>query len=219
MTGTRLTVVVGTNNNTGDITPIAYLGVTTNHGGAELHHSATPAALSVVQGNQGTSTISTTISGGFDSAISLSATGVPAGTTVSFSPNPIAAPGSGSSTMTMMVGATRRWELSDHGDGQWRRGTAQLHGNADGDGAGAAGLYDNSLAGSLECGARQSGDVDDYDDDHGGFQQCDQPVVQRSSRWGPRKFQSQPDSGAGSGSSTMTVMVGASTALGRIPSR
>ena len=34
------------------------------------------------------------------------ASGVPTGTTVSFSPNPIAAPGSGSSTMTIAVGSS-----------------------------------------------------------------------------------------------------------------
>ncbi len=37
--------------------------------------SASPASLSVVQGNQGTSTITTTVSGGFNSAIALSASG------------------------------------------------------------------------------------------------------------------------------------------------
>ena len=37
--------------------------------------SASPASFSVGQGNQGTSTITTTISGGFNSAISLSASG------------------------------------------------------------------------------------------------------------------------------------------------
>jgi hypothetical protein len=67
---------------------------------------ASPASLSVQQGNQGTSTITTTISGGFNSAISLSASGVPSGTTGSFNPSPIPAPGSGSSTMTMTVGAS-----------------------------------------------------------------------------------------------------------------
>src|SRR5208337_2919968 len=49
--------------------------------------SASPASFSVVQGNQGTSTITTTLSGGFNSAISLSASGMPSGTTVSFKPN------------------------------------------------------------------------------------------------------------------------------------
>lgn len=68
--------------------------------------AASPSSLSVAQGHQGSSTITTAVSGGFNSAISLSASGVPSGTTVSFSPNPIPAPGSGSSTMTITVGAS-----------------------------------------------------------------------------------------------------------------
>ncbi|MGA3316361.1 MAG: hypothetical protein ABSC64_07965, partial [Candidatus Korobacteraceae bacterium] len=46
----------------------------------------------------------TVVSGGFSSSISLSATGVPTGTTVGFSPSTIPAPGAGSSTMTITVG-------------------------------------------------------------------------------------------------------------------
>ena len=68
--------------------------------------SASPTAVSIVQGASGSSSISTTISGTFNSAISFSATGAPAGTTVSFSPASIAAPGNGSSTMTINVGST-----------------------------------------------------------------------------------------------------------------
>src|SRR5271157_2714964 len=68
--------------------------------------SASPASLSIQQGNQGTSTITATISGGFNGAITLSASGVPTGTTVSFNPNPIPAPGSGNSTMTVTVGSS-----------------------------------------------------------------------------------------------------------------
>jgi len=68
--------------------------------------SASPASLSVAQGNQGTSTITTTVSGRFTSAITLSAAGAPSGTTVSFNPSTIAAPGAGSSTMTIAVGSS-----------------------------------------------------------------------------------------------------------------
>jgi len=68
--------------------------------------SASPTAVSVVRGNSGTSTITTSVAGGFDSAIALTAAGQPTGVTVSFSPTPIAAPGSGTSTMTMAVAAT-----------------------------------------------------------------------------------------------------------------
>jgi hypothetical protein len=68
--------------------------------------AASPTSVSLVQGTSGPATITTTISGGFNSAVALSATGAPAGTTVSFSPSSIAAPGSGSSTMTITVGAS-----------------------------------------------------------------------------------------------------------------
>ena len=68
--------------------------------------SASPASLSIQQGNQGTSSITTSVSGGFSGAITLSAAGAPSGATVSFNPNPIPAPGSGTSTMTITVGAS-----------------------------------------------------------------------------------------------------------------
>ena len=68
--------------------------------------SASPASVSVVQGNSGTSTITTAVSGGFDSAIALSATGQPTGVTVTFNPTSIAAPGSGTSTVTLAVAST-----------------------------------------------------------------------------------------------------------------
>jgi subtilase family serine protease len=68
--------------------------------------AASPSSVSVVQGNSGSSTISTTVSGGFDSAVSLSASGQPSGVTVSFTPASIAAPGSGSSTMGIAVASS-----------------------------------------------------------------------------------------------------------------
>jgi hypothetical protein len=69
--------------------------------------SASPTSVSV-QGNKRTSTvtITTTVSGGFNSAIALSASGLPNGTTAAFSPTSIAAPGSVSSTMTLTVGSS-----------------------------------------------------------------------------------------------------------------
>jgi hypothetical protein len=68
--------------------------------------SASPSSISVVQGNSGTSTVTTAALNGFNSAIALSASGAPAGVTVSFSPTSIAAPGNGSSTATFTVGAS-----------------------------------------------------------------------------------------------------------------
>jgi subtilase family serine protease len=68
--------------------------------------SASPTSVSVVKGSSGTSTVTTTVSGGFDAAITLSATGQPTGVTVGFGTNPIAAPGSGTSVATFTVAAT-----------------------------------------------------------------------------------------------------------------
>ena len=68
--------------------------------------SASPNSVSVVQGGNGSSTVTTTALDGFDQAIALSAAGQPAGVTVSFSPTSIAAPGSGSSSVTLAVAST-----------------------------------------------------------------------------------------------------------------
>ena len=103
--GKQLTMVLGTNQNSGDDTPIAFLGVTQVTSTPNFLISASPSSFSVPQGQQGSSTITTTISGGFNNSITLSASGAPPGTTVSFNPNPIPAPGAGSSTMTVSVGA------------------------------------------------------------------------------------------------------------------
>jgi hypothetical protein len=65
--------------------------------------SATPSSLSVAQGASGTSTVSTAVTSGSAQSVSLSASGQPAGTTVSFSPASVTA--GGSSTMTVSVGA------------------------------------------------------------------------------------------------------------------
>src|SRR5262245_19668033 len=68
--------------------------------------SASPGSVSIAQGGTKTTTVSTTVSGGFNSAISLSASGLPAGVTAAVSPAKLAAPGSGSSTVTFTAGST-----------------------------------------------------------------------------------------------------------------
>jgi hypothetical protein len=66
--------------------------------------SASPAAVSAAQGSSVNSTITTAVSGGFNSAVALSASGVPSGATATFTPTSIAAPGSGSSTLKLSAG-------------------------------------------------------------------------------------------------------------------
>jgi len=66
--------------------------------------SASPGAVSILQGNSGSSTITSTVTGGFNSAIALSASGQPSGVTVTF--NPASITGAGSSTMSIIVAST-----------------------------------------------------------------------------------------------------------------
>jgi len=66
--------------------------------------SAAPSSVTIVQGNSGSSTITSTVSGGFNSAISLTASGQPSGVTVSFTPSSIT--GAGTSTMNITVAST-----------------------------------------------------------------------------------------------------------------
>jgi hypothetical protein len=68
--------------------------------------SASPASVSVNRSSTAASTISTTVSNGFNSAVSLSASGLPAGVTASFSKTSLAAPGSGSSVLTFTASST-----------------------------------------------------------------------------------------------------------------
>jgi subtilase family serine protease len=68
--------------------------------------SASPTSVSIAQGSSGSSTITTTVSGGFDAAVALTVSGQPTGVTVTFSPTSIAAPGSGSSTASIVVAST-----------------------------------------------------------------------------------------------------------------
>ena len=68
--------------------------------------SPNPTSVTVQQGASGTTVITAAISGGFNSAIALSASGLPSGVTAGFNPATIAAPGSGSSTLTLTVGSS-----------------------------------------------------------------------------------------------------------------
>jgi subtilase family serine protease len=69
--------------------------------------TASPGTVTIARGHTGTTKITTTISGGFDAAISLSGIVI-----TSYNPNPIAAPGAGTSTMT--IKATKNAVLGNH---------------------------------------------------------------------------------------------------------
>jgi subtilase family serine protease len=98
--GTYRIKVTGTS---GSITEVVTISLTVTKAPPNYTLSASPKSISVARGSSGASTITSVISGGFDSAISLSATGYPIGVSVTFSPKTIAAPGSGKSTMKVTV--------------------------------------------------------------------------------------------------------------------
>jgi hypothetical protein len=66
--------------------------------------TATPDALTVVQGSNGTAAITVTPEDGFDGSVTLAATKLPAGVTASFSPNP--ATSTSASTLTLNLSHT-----------------------------------------------------------------------------------------------------------------
>jgi subtilase family serine protease len=107
--GTYRITVTGTS---GSITEVVVLTLTVTKATPDYTISASPTTISVDQGSSGTTTITSVISGGFDSAILLEATGYPIGVTVSFSPVTIPAPGSGKSTLKISV--DKKVALGDH---------------------------------------------------------------------------------------------------------
>jgi hypothetical protein len=90
--------------------------------------SASPGSVSAAQGGSVNTTISTTVSGGFNSAVSLSVSGLPSGATATFTPTSIAAPGSGSSTLKLSAGtaAAGTYSLTVTGTGGGKTHTAPL---------------------------------------------------------------------------------------------
>ncbi len=66
--------------------------------------SLSATAASVTDGSTGTSTVTESVTGGFDSAVTLSASGLPAGVTAAFSPASIT--GAGTSTLTFTAAST-----------------------------------------------------------------------------------------------------------------
>jgi subtilase family serine protease len=100
--GFDLATGLGSPNGAALITALAGGGST----GPSFSLSASPGSVSVAQGGNGASTITSTVSGGFNGAVALTASGQPTGVTVNFTPSTIAAPGSGTSSMAIGVAAT-----------------------------------------------------------------------------------------------------------------
>ncbi|HZL67179.1 MAG TPA: LamG domain-containing protein, partial [Candidatus Limnocylindrales bacterium] len=178
--------------------------------------SAAPASLSVAQGNQGSSTITTAISGGFNSAISLSAAGMPTGTTVSFNPQTIPAPGSGSSSMTIAVGSstptgTYPITVTGNGGGLQRSATVTLTVTA------APNFTISASPSSVSVAQGNQGSSTITTAISGGFNSAISLSAAGMPTGTSVSFSPQTIPAPGSGSSSMTIAVGSSTPTGTYP--
>jgi subtilase family serine protease len=102
--GTATVTITGTS---GSLTATTTVSLTVNTAASpNFTIAASPTSLSVNQGASGTSTITVTSQNGFDSATTLSASGLPSGVTASFSTNPVTPASGGSATSTLTLTAS-----------------------------------------------------------------------------------------------------------------
>jgi kumamolisin len=102
--GTYPITVTGTGGGVTQTTTVS-LTVTSTSQNPTFTLRASPTSQTVARNASGSYTITTTVAGGFNSAIALSASGEGNSNSVTFSPTSISAPGSGTSTMTVKVGS------------------------------------------------------------------------------------------------------------------
>jgi subtilase family serine protease len=103
-TGTSTVTITGTSGSLSATTTISL--TVTAAASPNFTISASPTSVTVTQGSSGTSTITITSQNGFDSATTLSASGLPSGVTASFSTNPVTPPANGSATSTLTLTAS-----------------------------------------------------------------------------------------------------------------
>jgi subtilase family serine protease len=103
-TGTATVTITGVS---GSITKTTTISLTVNAAAAaNFTVGASPSSVTVVQGSNATSTITITSQNAFNSATTLSASGLPSGVTAAFAPNPVTPPANGSVTSTLTFTAT-----------------------------------------------------------------------------------------------------------------
>ncbi len=182
---------------------------------ADFTISASPTSTSIPQGGSNNVTISTTVSGGFNNAVALSAAGQPSGVTVAFSPTSIAAPGSGSSTMTITVGASTAvgsYSIVVTGTGGGTTHTATVALTVT-----STGFTISASPTSISIAQGSAGNVTISTSISGSFNSA----IALSAAGQPSgvtvAFSPTSIAAPGSGSSTMTITVGASTVAGSYP--
>jgi subtilase family serine protease len=209
-TGYDLATGLGTPNGSGLINALAGTSATPS-----FTISASTSTISVVQGSDGVVTLTTAVSGGFDAAVALSASGQPTGVTVAFNPTSIAAPGAGTSTMTITVGSTTATgtypiTVTGTGGGVTQTTTISLV-------VTASGTTDFSISASptaITVARSATGTSTITTAALGSF---DAAITLSTTGQGAAQkvtFSANPIAAPGSGTSTMSVKVGANASLG-----
>ena len=102
--GSSTVTITGTSGSLSASTTIAL--TVTSTGTASFSLSDSPSSLSIAQSASGASTITVASSGGFNSAVALSVSGLPSGVTASFSPSSVTPSANGSVTSTVTLTAS-----------------------------------------------------------------------------------------------------------------
>jgi subtilase family serine protease len=186
----------------------ALAGSTTQNPGFTL--SASPGSLSIAQGSAGSTTITSTVTGGFNSAIALSASGQPTGVTIGFNPTSIT--GAGTSSMSITVGSSvtaGTYAITVTGTSGSTVETTTVSLTVTGSNP-AFSISANPT--SITIARSGSGDVTITTTATGGF---DSPITLSASGEGSANSVSfSPATITGAGSSTMKITVGRNAATG-----
>ena len=199
--------------NTGWGSPTASLvsalaGSTTQTPGFTL--SASPGSVSVAPGAEGSTTITSAVTGGFDSSIALNATGQPSGVTIVFNPTSIT--GAGTSSMSITVGSsvapgTYPITVTGTSGSTVETTTVSLTVTST-----TAGFSISANPTSISIARNASGDVTITATATGGF---DSPITLSASGEGSANSVSfSPTTITGAGSSTMKITVGRNASTG-----
>ncbi len=173
--------------------------------------SASPGSVSVAQGSAGSTTITSTATGTFSSAVALSASGQPSGATVAFNPTSISN-GSGSSSMSITVASTvaaGTYSITVKGTSGTTVETTTVSLTVT---VATAGFSISASPTSLTIARSSSGQVTISSAVTGGFSSA---ITLSATGGGNQNSVSfSPTSITGAGSSTMTITVGRRASLG-----
>ena len=174
--------------------------------------SLSATSVSVAQGAAGSSTITSTVSGGFDSAIALSVSGLPTGVTAAFSPTSITGAGTSALTFTVAstaVAGTYSVTVKGTSGSTVETTTASLTVTSSG---GTAGFSISASPTSLTIARNSSGTSKITTAVTGGFSSA--IALSASGQGSGLTVTFSPTSITGAGTSTMTVKVSSSASTG-----